>query len=43
MFGLSEERVVGLGEYHASPPAADGKVFLANVESKITVPNASAQ
>ena len=26
-----------LGEYHASPVAADGKLFLANTEGKITV------
>ncbi len=26
-----------LGEYYASPVAADGKVFLANTEGKITV------
>jgi hypothetical protein len=32
-----------LGEYYASPVAADGKVFLANVEGKITVLKASAQ
>jgi len=31
------------GEYYASPVAADGKVFLANVEGKITVLKASAQ
>lgn len=41
---LKEGRSVGaLGEYHASPVAADGKVFLANVEGKITVLKASAQ
>jgi outer membrane protein assembly factor BamB len=32
-----------LGEYYASPVAADGKVFLASVEGKITVLKASAQ
>ena len=32
-----------LGEYYASPVAADGKVFLANVDGKITVLKASAQ
>ena len=32
-----------LGEYYASPVAADGKIFLANVEGKITVLKASAQ
>jgi len=32
-----------LGEYFASPVAADGKVFLANVEGKITVLKASPQ
>ena len=32
-----------LGEYYASPVAADGKVFLANAEGKITVLKASAQ
>ena len=32
-----------LGEYYASPVAADGKVYLANVEGKITVLKASAQ
>jgi outer membrane protein assembly factor BamB len=32
-----------LGEYYASPVAADGKVFLANVEGKITVLKAAAQ
>ena len=37
---MSEE-VVGLGEYHASPAAADGMVSLANVEGKITVQKAS--
>lgn len=31
------------GQYYASPVAADGKVFLANVEGKITVLKASAQ
>ena len=32
-----------LGEYFASPVAADGKVFLANVEGKVTVLKAGAQ
>lgn len=32
-----------LGEYYASPVAADGKVFLANTEGKITVLKAAAQ
>ncbi|HJR61614.1 MAG TPA: PQQ-binding-like beta-propeller repeat protein, partial [Vicinamibacterales bacterium] len=32
-----------LGEYHASPIAADGKVFLANTEGKISVLKAGAQ
>jgi hypothetical protein len=32
-----------LGEYYASPVAADGKIFLANVEGKITVLKAAAQ
>ena len=32
-----------LGEYYASPVAADGKVFLASVEGKITVLKAGAQ
>ena len=41
---LKEGRSVGaLGEYYASPVAADGKVFLANVEGKVTVLKASAQ
>jgi len=35
--------VDALGEYYASPVAADGKVYLANVEGKITVLKASAQ
>jgi outer membrane protein assembly factor BamB len=33
----------GLGEYYASPVAADGKVYLANTEGKITVLKAGAQ
>jgi outer membrane protein assembly factor BamB len=33
----------GLGEYFASPVAADGKVFLANTEGKITVLKAGAE
>ena len=32
-----------LGEYYASPVAADGKIFLANVEGRITVLKAGAQ
>jgi outer membrane protein assembly factor BamB len=32
-----------LGEYFASPVAADGKVYLANVDGKITVLKASGQ
>jgi len=41
---LKEGRSLGaLGEYFASPVAADGKVFLANVEGKITVLKAGAQ
>ena len=41
---LKEGRSPGaLGEDHASPVAADGKVFLANVEGKVTVLKASAQ
>lgn len=41
---LKEGRSTGaLGEYYASPVAADGKVFLANVEGKVTVLKASAQ
>ena len=33
----------GMGEYFASPVAADGKVFLANTEGKITVLKAGAE
>jgi outer membrane protein assembly factor BamB len=41
---LKEGRSPGaLGEYYASPVAADGKVFLANTEGKITVLKAGAQ
>lgn len=41
---LKEGRSPGaLGEYFASPVAADGKVFLANTEGKITVLKAGAQ
>ncbi len=41
---LKEGRSPGaLGEYYASPVAADGKVFLANTEGKITVLKAAAQ
>ena len=32
-----------LGEYYASPVAADVKIFLANVEGKITVLKGGAQ
>jgi outer membrane protein assembly factor BamB len=32
-----------LGEYYASPVAADGKVFLASGEGKITVLNAAPE
>jgi outer membrane protein assembly factor BamB len=32
-----------LGEYYASPVAADGKVFLANTEGKVTVLKAGAE
>lgn len=38
--GRSQE---GLGEYFASPVAADGKVYVANSEGKITVLKAGAQ
>jgi len=41
---LKEGRSRGaLGEYYASPVAADGKIFLANTEGKITVLKAGAQ
>jgi outer membrane protein assembly factor BamB len=41
---LKEGRSSGaLGEYYASPVAADGKVFLANTEGKITVLKAGAE
>ena len=41
---LKQGRSLGaLGEYYASPVAADGKVFLASVEGKITVLKAAAQ
>lgn len=41
---LKEGRSPGaLGEYYASPVAADGKLFLANTEGKITVLKAGAQ
>ena len=40
---LKEGRSPGaLGEYYASPVAADGKIFLANTEGKITVLKAAA-
>ena len=32
-----------LGEYYASPVAADGKVYLASEEGKVTVLNAAAK
>jgi outer membrane protein assembly factor BamB len=32
-----------LGEYHSSPVAADGKIFLASTEGKITVLKAAAE
>jgi outer membrane protein assembly factor BamB len=41
---LKEGRSLGaLGEYYASPVAADGKIYLANAEGKISVLKASAQ
>ncbi len=41
---LKEGRSPGaMGEYYASPVAADGKVFLANTEGKITVLKAGAE
>ena len=41
---LKEGRSPGaIGEYHASPVAADGKVFLANTDGKITVLRAAGQ
>jgi outer membrane protein assembly factor BamB len=41
---LKEGRSPGaLGDYYASPVAADGKVFLANTEGKITVLKAGAE
>ncbi|MBA2558236.1 MAG: PQQ-binding-like beta-propeller repeat protein [Chloroflexi bacterium] len=41
---LKEGRATGaLGEYNASPVAADGKVYVANQEGKITVLKAGAQ
>jgi outer membrane protein assembly factor BamB len=41
---LKEGRSPGaLGEYYASPVAADGKLFLANTEGKITVLKAGAE
>lgn len=41
---LKEGRATGaLGEYYASPVAADGKVFLSSDEGKITVLKAGAQ
>jgi outer membrane protein assembly factor BamB len=41
---LKQGRSTGaIGEYYASPVAADGKVFLANTEGKITVLKAGAQ
>jgi outer membrane protein assembly factor BamB len=41
---LKEGRSPGaLGEYYASPVAADGKVFLANTEGKIIVLRAAGE
>jgi outer membrane protein assembly factor BamB len=41
---LKEGRSPGaIGEYYASPVAADGKVYLANTEGKITVLQAAGQ
>ncbi len=41
---LKEGRATGaLGEYYASPVAADGKVYVANVEGKIAVLKAGAR
>ncbi len=41
---LKEGRSPGaLGEYYASPVAADGKVYLANTEGKITVLQAAGE
>jgi outer membrane protein assembly factor BamB len=41
---LKEGRSPGaLGEYYASPVAADGKVFLSSVEGKLTVLKAGRQ
>jgi outer membrane protein assembly factor BamB len=41
---LKEGRATGaLGEYNASPVAADGKVYLASQEGKVTVLRAGAQ
>jgi len=41
---LKEGRAPGaIGEYYASPVAADGKVYLANTEGKMTVLKAGAQ
>lgn len=41
---LKEGRATGaLGEYYASPVAADGKVYLANREGQVTVLEAGAQ
>jgi outer membrane protein assembly factor BamB len=41
---LKEGRSPGaMGEYYASPVAADGKVFLANTEGKLTVLKAAAE
>lgn len=41
---LKEGRATGaLGEYHASPVAADGKVYLANQDGQVTVLEAGAE
>jgi len=41
---LKEGRATGaLGEYNASPVAADGKVYVASQEGKVTVLKAGAQ
>jgi len=40
---LKEGRSGALGEYYASPIAADGKVFLANQQGKVSVLKAGAQ
>jgi outer membrane protein assembly factor BamB len=41
---LKEGRSAGaLGDYYASPVAADGKIFLASLEGKVSVLKADAQ